>query len=98
MKVNNQKVAANAEQMINEAWSPMITRTTGVKDPEKLAWMSQLAHNTAKSLNEDAQAPQMQANAFAQFGGAYAPYQNLYNTLGVGNVVAPSRVAMTANQ
>ena len=96
MKVNNQKaVAKNAEQMINEAWSPMITRTTGVKDPEKLAWMSQLAHNTAKSLNEDAQAPQMQANAFAQFGGAYTPYQNLYNTVGVGNVVAPSRVAMT---
>ena len=55
MKVNNQKATAkNAEQMINEAWAPMITRTTGVKDPEKLAWMSQLAHNTAKSLNESA--------------------------------------------
>ena len=41
MKVNNQKATAkNAEQMINEAWAPMITRTTGVKDPEKLAWMS----------------------------------------------------------
>ena len=96
MKVNNQKaVAKNAEQMINEAWSPMITRTTGVKDPEKLAWMSQLAHNTAKSLNEDAQ--QMGANAFSEFGGAYAPYQNLYNTVGVGNVVAPKYAAMTGS-
>lgn len=94
MKVNNQKaVAKNAEQMINEAWSPMITRTTGVKDPEKLAWMSQLAHNTAKSLNEDAMP--MAANGYSEFGGAYAPYNNLYNTLGVGNVVAPQRVAMT---
>ena len=96
MKVNNQKaVAKNAEQMINEAWSPMIERTTGVKDPEKLAWMSQLAHNTAKSLNEAA--PVMGANAFSEFGGAYAPYNNLYNTLGVGNVVAPSRVAMSGS-
>lgn len=97
MKVNNQKVAAkNAEQMINEAWAPMIERTTGVKDPEKLAWMSQLAHNTAKSLNEDAQ--QMGSNAYSQFGGAYAPYNNLYNTLGVGNVVAPKMAAMTGAQ
>ena len=94
MKVNNQKAAAkNAEQMINEAWAPMITRTTGVKDPEKLAWMSQLAHNTAKSLNESA--PVMGANAFSEFGGAYAPYNNLYNTLGVGNVVAPQYAAMS---
>ena len=94
MKVNNQKAAAkNAEQMINEAWAPMITRTTGVKDPEKLAWMSQLAHNTAKSLNEAA--PVMGANGFSEFGGAYAPYNNLYNTLGVGNVVAPKMAAMT---
>ena len=96
MKVNNQKAAAkNAEQMINEAWAPMITRTTGVKDPEKLAWMSQLAHNTAKSLNESA--PEMGANSFSEFGGAYAPYNNLYNTLGVGNVVAPQRVAMSGS-
>lgn len=98
MKVNNQKAAAkNAEQMINEAWAPMITRTTGVKDPEKLAWMSQLAHNTAKSLNEAA-IPEMSANAFSEFGGAYAPYNNLYNTLGVGNVVAPKMAAMTGAQ
>jgi hypothetical protein len=97
MKVNNQKAAAkNAEQMINEAWAPMITRTTGVKDPEKLAWMSQLAHNTAKSLNESA--PEMGANSFSEFGGAYAPYNNLYNTLGVGNVVAPKMAAMTGAQ
>ena len=96
MKVNNQKATAkNAEQMINEAWAPMITRTTGVKDPEKLAWMSQLAHNTAKSLNESA--PVMGANAFSEFGGAYAPYNNLYNTLGVGNVVAPQFAAMSGS-
>lgn len=80
--------------MINEAWAPMIERTTGVKDPEKLAWMSQLAHNTAKSLNEG-EVPQMNANAFAQFGGAYAPYQNLYNTVGVGNVVPAGRPGLT---
>ena len=96
MKVNNQKATAkNAEQMINEAWAPMITRTTGVKDPEKLAWMSQLAHNTAKSLNESA--PVMGANSFSEFGGAYAPYNNLYNTLGVGNVVAPQYAAMSGS-
>jgi hypothetical protein len=40
----------------------MIERVTGVKDPEKLAWMSQLAHNTAK-LNEDAF--QLPSNSFA---------------------------------
>ncbi len=97
MKINNQKATAkNAEQMINEAWAPMITRTTGVKDPEKLAWMSQLAHNTAKALNESA--PEMGANSFSEFGGAYAPYNNLYNTLGVGNVVAPRMAAMTGAQ
>ena len=94
MKVNNQKAVKSADQMINEAWAPMIERTTGVKDPEKLAWMSQLAHNTAKSLNEG-EVPQMNANAFAQFGGAYAPYQNLYNTVGVGNVVPAGRPGLT---
>jgi hypothetical protein len=79
--------------MITESWAPMIERTTGVKDADKLAWMSQLAHNTAKSLNEDA--AQMPMNSYAQFGGVYSPYNTLYNTLGVGNAVAPSKAAMT---
>lgn len=97
MKFNtkNQKaVEKDAAKMITESWAPMITRTTGVNDAEKLEWMSQLAHNTAKSLNEDAQ--NLAANAgFAAMGGTYAPYNNLYNTLGVGNVVAPTHAAMT---
>jgi len=68
MKVNNPKslneayaaleAKANsndATKLITEQWSSMIQRTTGVTDPEKLEWMSQLAHFTAKNLNEDAQ-------------------------------------------
>jgi len=55
--------------------------------------MSQLAHNTAKQLNEDA--AQMPANAYAQFGGVYSPYNTLYNTLGVGDAVPAGKPAMT---
>lgn len=57
MKLNN-KSANNSSKsnakLIVENWAPTITKTTGVTDPAKLEWMSQLAHNTAKSLNEDA--------------------------------------------
>lgn len=106
MKINNKnnsKVVAEAyaaydakakdpAKMITESWAPMIERVTGVKDPEKLAWMSQLAHNTAK-LNEDAF--QLGSNNFAQQGGTYTPYNNLYNTLGVGNPVPAGKPALT---
>lgn len=54
MAAETKNAAKAPEKLITESWAPMITRTTGVKDPAKLEWMSQLAHNTAKSLNEDA--------------------------------------------
>jgi hypothetical protein len=90
---NAKSAAMDSTKMITESWAPMIERTTNVKDPEKLAWMSQLAHNTAKQLNEDA--AQMPANAYAQFGGVYSPYNTLYNTLGVGDAVPAGKPAMT---
>lgn len=65
---------------------------TGVEDADKLAWMSKLAHNTAK-LNEDAFV--MPSNAYSQFGGTYQPYNNLYNTLGVGDPVPAGKPALT---
>jgi hypothetical protein len=51
-----------------------------------------LAHNTAK-LNEDAFI--MPSNAYSQFGGTYQPYNNLYNTLGVGDPVPAGKPALT---
>lgn len=87
------KAGKDAAKMITESWAPMITRTTGVQDADKLEWMSQLAHNTAKGLNEAAMP--MEANAYSQFGGVYSPYNTLYNTLGVGNVVPAGKPAMT---
>ena len=106
MKINtkNQKSVAEAyaaydakaqkqDNALMEAWGPMIERTTGVKDANKLSWMSQLAHNTAKAINEDAS--QLPMNSYSNMGGTYMPYNNLYNTLGVGNVVAPTKAGMT---
>ena len=96
MKVQANKVATayNGKETnkIVESWSPMIKKITGVDNAEKLEWMSQLAHNTAK-LNEDAF--QMGSNQFANMGGGYYPFNNLYNTVGVGDVVAPTKAAMT---
>ena len=74
----NRANAKNSDKAIFESWAPTIKKITGVEDPEKLAWMSQLAHNTAK-LNEDAFV--MPSNAYSQFGGTYQPYNNLYNTI-----------------
>ena len=51
-----------------------------------------MAHNTAK-LNEDAFI--MPSNAYSQFGGTYQPYNNLYNTLGVGDPVPAGKPALT---
>lgn len=110
MKVNtkNQKAVAeayaaldaraskDAAKMITESWAPMIERTTGVKDANKLEWMSQLAHNTAKNLNEDAFQVGLNANnPNSTFGGVYSPYSTLYNTPGVGNVVPAGKPALT---
>lgn len=110
MKINtkNQKAVAEAyaafdakaqskdqNKQLVESWGGMIERTTGVKDAGKLEWMSQLAHNTAKNLNEDA--AQMPMNQYSQFGGAYSPYNTLYNTLGVGNPVPAGKPALTAS-
>lgn len=75
------------KQLITEKWAPMIQRTTGVKDTSKLEWMSELAHNTAKFLNENS------VFAGTAQGGVTSPYATLYNTPGVGNVVAPGQAA-----
>ena len=104
MKVNTKtnKRAAAGNKLIVENWGPMIERTTGVKDPEKLQWMSEVAHYTAKRLNEDgfvmgsglgdaAGAPA----APGVFGGVYSPYATLYNTPGVGDPVPAGRPALT---
>lgn len=88
MKLNTKNTKS-----ITENWAPMIERTTGVKDPERLAWLSQVAHNTAKSLNEDAF--QYVSNAHSALGGAYSPYSTLYNTIGVGDPVPANRPALT---
>lgn len=82
----------NSDKAIFESWAPTIKKITGVEDTDKLAWMSQLAHNTAK-LNEDAFV--MPSNAYSQFGGTYQPYNNLYNTLGVGDPVPAGKPALT---
>ena len=102
MKVNtkNTKRATSADKLIVENWGPMIERTTGVKDPSKLEWMSQLAHNTAKHLNEDGFAMGSGLGAASNaapgmFGGVYSPYATLYNTPGVGDPVPAGRPALT---
>lgn len=88
----NRATAKNSDKAIYESWAPTIKKITGVEDADKLAWMSQLAHNTAK-LNEDAFV--MPSNAYSQFGGTYQPYNNLYNTLGVGDPVPAGKPALT---
>lgn len=88
----NRATAKNSDKAIYESWAPTIKKITGVEDADKLAWMSKLAHNTAK-LNEDAFV--MPSNAYSQFGGTYQPYNNLYNTLGVGDPVPAGKPALT---
>lgn len=104
MKVNtkNNKRTANADKLIVENWAPMIERTTGVKDASKLEWMSQLAHNTAKQLNEDGFTMGAgvgftadNAAPVGAFGGVYSPYATLYNTPGVGDPVPAGKPALT---
>ena len=88
----NRATVKNSDKAIYESWAPTIKKITGVEDADKLAWMSKLAHNTAK-LNEDAFV--MPSNAYSQFGGTYQPYNNLYNTLGVGDPVPAGKPALT---
>ena len=88
----NRATAKNSDKAIYESWATTIKKITGVEDADKLAWMSKLAHNTAK-LNEDAFV--MPSNAYSQFGGTYQPYNNLYNTLGVGDPVPAGKPALT---
>ena len=109
MQTNNQKAlvesyeaamkkqnAIDVNNQINETWGGMIQRTTGVDDPEKLQWMSEMANiaaNRNRKLNEDA--AQLGANAYSAMGGTYMPYNNLYNTLGVGDPRPAGRPALT---
>lgn len=55
-----------------ESWSGMIKKSTGVTNNEKLGWMSQMAHN--HKLNE-AETPNT----------AFPPYNQLMNTVGIGD-------------
>lgn len=91
----------NNVQAINEAWTPMLSKL-GVTDPNKLEWMSKMAHFNAMALNEADGAAGMgwpggaiQQNAGAM-GGVYSPYNTLYNTLGIGNPVPAGKPALTA--
>ena len=72
------------EQQIVEKWSPMIQKTTGLKDESRLNWISKYAHFHA--LNE------------AAMGGVSTPYATLYNVPGVGNAIPASQAATTGNQ
>jgi len=72
------------EQQIIANWSPMIESTTGIKDPDRLNWISKYAHYHA--LNE------------AAMGGVSTPYATLYNVPGVGTAVPASVAATTGAQ
>ena len=100
MKVKNNPAinfAASKGQAeaITEAWKPAITKALNGQNVtnERLEWMAQMANNMANKLNEDAFVNG--ANAFSTMGGTYQPYNNLYNTLGVGDVVPAGKPALT---
>lgn len=91
----------NNIQAINEAWNPMLQKL-GVTDPNKLEWMSKMAHFNAMALNEADGAAganfhggAIQQNAGAM-GGVYTPYNTLYNTLGIGDPRPAGKPALTA--
>lgn len=86
----------NNLKSINEAWKPALTNL-GVKDPEKIEWMSKMAHFNAMALNEaDAAFPGgATQQAAGAMGGVYAPYNTLYNTLGIGDPTAAGKAALT---
>ena len=68
------------EQQIVERWSPVIEKTTGLKESAKLNWISKYAHYHA--LNE------------AAIGGIGSPNTTLNNVPGVGNA-QPAAAAPT---
>jgi hypothetical protein len=72
------------EQQIVAKWSPMIESTTGLKDKNRLNWISKYAHYHA--LSESA------------MGGVSTPYSTLYNVPGVGNAMPASMSATTGAQ
>ena len=76
---------------IVEAWAPTIKKITknaiNESTPERLEWMCELAHNQKMaSLNE----------ALGEVGGVSFPYQNLYNTMGIGNATPAQQAGQTA--
>lgn len=89
----------NNKKSLNEAWGPMIQKTTGVTDPTKIEWMSQIAHNQVLNEADGWNGSNVQGGSLQQasgaMGGAYLPYNTLYNTVGVGNVRAAGRAALT---
>lgn len=74
------------ENLIVEKWSGMISKTTGVTNPEKLAWISKYAHYHA--INEAADG----------MGGVSAPYATLYNTPGIGTAYPAAAAGMSGAQ
>jgi len=83
---------------IYESWAPAIKRMTGLTDTNKIQWIAEMAHNavTGNHLNEEA--GQLLGNSWSptsDFGGAFSPYNTLYNTVGVGNPIPGSRAAVT---
>lgn len=104
MKVNKKR--------LNEAWTSMISGTTGVTDPAKLQQLAQFADTTKRVMNENAFYAQKnplnalnedatggayfgQPSANGTVGGVSAPYQTLYNTVGIGNAVPAGRPGLT---
>lgn len=77
---------------IHEAWIPMVKAATKgminestAAGVEKLNWMAEYAHNHTMALNEDAQV--YNSNGLA--------YNNLFNTMGIGNPVPASAAGQT---
>ena len=89
----------NTKKSVVDTWSNMIKKTTGVLDESKIEWMSQVAHNQvlneADGWNGSNVMPGSAQQAAGAMGGAYLPYNTLYNTLGVGNVRAAGNPALT---
>lgn len=87
------------KKALNEKWSKVVTNLTGVKNPARLEWMAQLAHNQALNEADGWNGTNVMGGAAQQapgaMGGAYQPYNTLYNTLGIGNAVPAGRPALT---
>ena len=89
----------NTKKSAVDTWSNMIKKTTGVLDESKIEWMSEIAHNQvlneADGWNGSNVMPGSVQQAPGAMGGAYLPYNTLYNTLGIGNVRAAGNPALT---